>query len=59
MGLLDHPMPKYKEKKIEPGTDTRNDYTGKISFLPHNLQGWNVSTELMNKFERAKLLETQ
>jgi hypothetical protein len=47
MGLNDFPMPKYAEKHIEPGTDLRNDYTG-----------WNVSTELANRFERARQLET-
>ena len=28
MGLHDFPVPKFKEKYIEAGTDTRNDYTG-------------------------------
>jgi len=48
MGLHDFPMPKYQEKYIEEGTDTRNDYTG-----------WNVSTEPLNKFERTRLLDKQ
>mmetsp|Transcript_3830 Transcript_3830/g.3274 ORF Transcript_3830/g.3274 Transcript_3830/m.3274 type:complete len:82 (-) Transcript_3830:333-578(-) len=48
MGLHDFPVPKFKEKYIEAGTDTRNDYTG-----------WNVSTQNLNKFERTKLLNSE
>ena len=33
-GLADEKTIEFKEKRIEPGVDTRNDYTG-----------WNVSTE--------------
>jgi len=35
LGLFDQPIAKIKEKRLEDGTDTRNDY-----------QGWNVSTEV-------------
>ena len=34
LGLIDRPIPKQSERFIEPGCDTRNDYTS-----------WNVSTE--------------
>jgi hypothetical protein len=29
LGLMDQPIPVIKEKKIEPGCDTRNSYLGK------------------------------
>lgn len=44
LGLFDQPVPSIKEPHIEPGTDTRNDYTG-----------WNVSTELDERARKAEL----
>lgn len=46
LGLFDQPQPKIKEKIIEKGTDTRNDYTG-----------WNVSSEIDQNFRRKQLEE--
>ncbi|KRX03765.1 hypothetical protein PPERSA_04273 [Pseudocohnilembus persalinus] len=44
LGLFDQPQPIQKDKKIELGTETRNDYTG-----------WNVSTQMENKELRNNL----
>jgi len=43
LGFFDTPLPKYREAKIEAGTDTRNEY-----------MGWNVSTEPTNKFQNQR-----
>ncbi|KAL4468592.1 hypothetical protein ABPG74_005095 [Tetrahymena malaccensis] len=44
LGLYDRPIPPLKDKIIELGTDTRNDYTG-----------WNVSTQQDTKQRRTHL----
>lgn len=46
LGLFDQPIPKLKDKFVEPGTDTRNDYTG-----------WNVSTEVDQRMKNRDLLQ--
>lgn len=49
LGFTDHPAPKYREPKIYPGTDTRNDYDrGK----------WDVSHEIDRRDVRQNLLKT-
>ncbi|EGR30381.1 hypothetical protein IMG5_133480 [Ichthyophthirius multifiliis] len=48
LGLFDRPIPKLKDKYIEIGTDSRNDYLG-----------WNVSTEQDKNFRLQKLDELQ
>jgi hypothetical protein len=39
LGLFDHPIPKYKENKIYPGTELRDDY-----------KNWNISNEIDKKY---------
>jgi len=47
LGFFDTPLPKYRENKIEAGTDTRDQYTG-----------WNVSTECANKNQNERAIQT-
>lgn len=46
LGFTDHPIPKYKEPLVYPGTDTRNDYTK-----------WNVSNEIIQKEVKENYLK--
>ena len=46
LGLDDAPLQKFKEKIIEPGTDTRNDYTN-----------WNVSVEVNGREYKKRVEE--
>jgi len=46
LGFFDTPLPKYREPKIEAGTDTRDNYTG-----------WNVSTEPPSRFQNKLAID--
>lgn len=43
---MDYPIPKYTEKVIYPGTDTRDDYTK-----------WNVTNQVISKQFKENLLK--
>jgi len=48
LGFFDTPLPKYRQNKVEAGTDTRDNYTG-----------WNVSTEPLNRFQNQLKIDEQ